>query len=253
MKNLPSKETEIKSNILFGNKHDVYFIAPGTKQKPLKWLIDATIGYPGNIDLNGLTIIAGTRKPCNVTVHYRKFPISELPLDAESLTKWMYDRYEEKEAMLEIFHTTGKFPKWNEETMEIDQNVLLPNHRPLRHCEYRVTALKIFYLILLYLTCSIFVGSALQAKVFTLTVTCVLYHIFSIIIHQFRLKMWFLLQYFNMGFKCSYLFFTSHVPSDSLFPSLCLREFAIIINVMFQFLVIYSMTVVLGNICYFHR
>ena len=158
-------------------------------QKPLKWLIDTTIGYPDNTDLNILTIVAGTRKPCNVTVHHRVFPIEELPLDTESLIEWMYDRYVEKEAMLEIFHKTGKFPEWKDNTREVNSDVLLNHARPLRHCEYTVVALKIFYLILLYLTLGIFVSPALQAKIFTLTAVCVLYHICAIIIYQIKKMM----------------------------------------------------------------
>ena len=159
------------------------FIPGETKQEPLKWLIDATIGYPNNLDLNGLTIIAGTRNPCNVTVHYRKFPISELPLDNESLIKWMYDRYEEKEIMLEVFHRTGQFPEWNEVTRKINEEVLLKDARPLKHCEYKIFALKIFYLLLLYLTCSIFVGPELLSNISMLTVSCVIYHLIRMIFY----------------------------------------------------------------------
>ena len=99
----------------------------------------------------------------------------------------MYDRYVEKEAMLEIFHKTGKFPEWKDDTREVNRNVLLDHPRPLRHCEYKVAALKIFYLILLYLTLSIFVGPELQAKVFSLTAVCVLYHICTVIIYWVKM------------------------------------------------------------------
>ncbi len=152
--------------------------------RPLKWLVDTTVGYPNNLDLNGITILCGTRNACNVTVHHRKFPISELPKDTESLTQWMYDRFVEKEELLEVFHKTGKFPEWNEVTRSINADRLLTDARPLRHNEYIVLALKIFYLLLLNLMVFILFGPAVQASIFSLTTVCVLYLVCSVVLYQ---------------------------------------------------------------------
>ncbi len=157
-----------------------------TEVKPLKWLLDITVGYPENIDLNAQTIIAGTRDPCSVTVHYRRFPISELPSDTESLTKWMYERYIEKEVMLDIFHKTGKFPKWKEKERRIDER-LLEESRPLNHCEYKVAALKLFYFALLYVTLGIFTG--LPAVITMLITASCLYQVCYLIIYFVKSKM----------------------------------------------------------------
>ena len=117
----------------------------------MKWLIDITIGYPENKTLNMQTILAGTRKPCQVVLHYRKFPITDLPLETEALTKWMNDRFVEKEKMLEIFYRTGKFPQWNEDTQSIVENVLL-NPVPLHLSWKKIFFANLFYLALGYAT-----------------------------------------------------------------------------------------------------
>ena len=79
----------------------------------LKWLVDVTIGYPEHKDMNLQTILFGTRNPCQTTVYFRKFPIMDVPLEGEALTKWLNDRFVEKEEMLDVFYKTGKFPTWN--------------------------------------------------------------------------------------------------------------------------------------------
>lgn len=54
-------------------------------------------------------------------LHYRKYPIEDVPLETEELTKWMYERFTEKEHMLEHFYKTGKFPVLQgEHTTDID-------------------------------------------------------------------------------------------------------------------------------------
>ena len=119
--------------------------------RPLKWLIDITIGYPENRTLNMQTILAGTRKPCQIVLHYRKFPITDVPLETEGLTKWMNDRFVEKEKMLEIFYRTGKFPQWDEEAESIVENVLL-NPVPVHMSWKKIMLCNLFYLIVFYAT-----------------------------------------------------------------------------------------------------
>ncbi len=58
-------------------------------------------------------------------LHYRKFPITDLPRETDALTKWMNDRFVEKEQMLEIFYKTGQFPKWDEQTRSVHGDILL--------------------------------------------------------------------------------------------------------------------------------
>lgn len=87
-------------------------IAKGRKEEPLKWVVDITIGYPDiGKPLDLLTISGGFWKPCVVHLHYRRYPVSEVPIgDAEALTAWLYDRWVEKEDLLDEFYRTGRFP-----------------------------------------------------------------------------------------------------------------------------------------------
>lgn len=89
--------------LIFVNFSDV-------KKRPLKWVVDITIGYPEGDALGLTTVVGGWRKPCCTTLYYRKYPIDQVPLDTEELTKWLYQRFVEKEALLEEFYKTGKFP-----------------------------------------------------------------------------------------------------------------------------------------------
>ena len=41
---------------------------------------------------------------------YRLYPVHELPTDEEELKQWMYQRYIEKELLLDHFYATGEFP-----------------------------------------------------------------------------------------------------------------------------------------------
>ncbi len=91
----------------------------------MKWLIDITIGYPDLKAMDLQTIMTATRNPCQTTIHYRKFPISEVPTETEALSQWLNDRWLEKEKMLDIFYKTRKFPRYNQNTREVDENKLL--------------------------------------------------------------------------------------------------------------------------------
>uniref|UniRef100_A0A131XAR7 Putative lysophosphatidylglycerol acyltransferase 1-like protein n=1 Tax=Hyalomma excavatum TaxID=257692 RepID=A0A131XAR7_9ACAR len=81
-------------------------------EEPIKWVVDITIGYPDmGKPLDLFVISGGFRKQCVVHMHYRRFPIAEVPIhDSEALTKWLYDRWAEKEDLLDIFYRTGRFP-----------------------------------------------------------------------------------------------------------------------------------------------
>lgn len=39
--------------------------------------------------------------------------MNQVPRDQEEMTKWLFDRWEEKERLLETFYSTGEFPVHN--------------------------------------------------------------------------------------------------------------------------------------------
>ena len=110
-----------------------------------------TIGYPENRTLNLQTIMMGTRKPCVTTIHYRKFAIEDVPLEADALTKWLYKRFEEKEKMLDFFYKTGAFPTWSSDKCTVDtSHFSKPRHIHLP--DEKVIAVYFLYLLVGYFT-----------------------------------------------------------------------------------------------------
>ncbi|XP_039757345.1 acyl-CoA:lysophosphatidylglycerol acyltransferase 1-like [Pararge aegeria] len=76
----------------------------------IEWVLDVTIAYPDRIPLHLQDIVCGTRQPCRTHLHYRLYPSSEVPTDTDGMTQWLYDRFIEKDKMLEEFYRTGQFP-----------------------------------------------------------------------------------------------------------------------------------------------
>lgn len=78
--------------------------------KTLKWVIDVTIGYPDAKPLDLFTAVFGDRSPCQTIVHYRAYHADAVPRDEAKLTAWLYERFVEKEQLLDAFYKTGRFP-----------------------------------------------------------------------------------------------------------------------------------------------
>ncbi|CAG9788282.1 unnamed protein product [Diatraea saccharalis] len=76
----------------------------------VEWILDVTIAYSERIPLHLQDVVCGIRPPCTTHLHYRLYPSSEVPVDSEGMTNWLYDRFIEKDKMLEEFYRTGKFP-----------------------------------------------------------------------------------------------------------------------------------------------
>ncbi|XP_007903205.1 acyl-CoA:lysophosphatidylglycerol acyltransferase 1 [Callorhinchus milii] len=81
-----------------------------TKSKGLEWVIDITIGYPEAKPMDIQTWIIGYRAPTVTHVHYRIYSIKDVPFESEPLTRWLYQRFVEKEELLAHFYETGAFP-----------------------------------------------------------------------------------------------------------------------------------------------
>uniref|UniRef100_A0A915D569 Phospholipid/glycerol acyltransferase domain-containing protein n=1 Tax=Ditylenchus dipsaci TaxID=166011 RepID=A0A915D569_9BILA len=47
--------------------------------------------------------------PPQLHMHIRKYSIDSIPIDAHTQRQWLYDRFAEKDRLLEEFYTTGKF------------------------------------------------------------------------------------------------------------------------------------------------
>jgi len=81
------------------------------EQKSLKYVIDVTIGYANGQPIDLLSnVVAGVMKPCQTVIHYRKYPAATVPRSETMLTRWLYERFSEKDQLLDHFYRTGNFP-----------------------------------------------------------------------------------------------------------------------------------------------
>lgn len=87
-------------------------------QGTVEYLYDVTIGYEGvpagryGAEIFTLrSVYFQGRTPKSVNMHWRRFKVSELPLDdKDAMHKWVMDRWREKDELLDVFMKTGKFP-----------------------------------------------------------------------------------------------------------------------------------------------
>lgn len=109
---------------MFSNTFTLWYVFPGSsdlkKCRNLKWIVDTTIAYPRGEAPNGLYLIFSRGKFPPIRVHYRVFDIKSVPRDEEGFKNWMYDRYIEKEAMLERFYKTGSLVDNLTESIDTD-------------------------------------------------------------------------------------------------------------------------------------
>src|SRR5436190_331164 len=85
------------------------------------WVYDCTLAYEG-VPEGGYpqdyftlrSLYFEGRPPSGVHMHWRKFRVSEIPLgedQKEDFDKWIYNRWMEKDALLDHFYKHGEFPK----------------------------------------------------------------------------------------------------------------------------------------------
>jgi len=122
--------------------HKVFEDGLEKKDTCLKWVIDITIAYPKAEPLGLLTLCTGSRQPCKTVLHYRRYPIEEVPRALDAMTKWLYDRWVEKEHMLDEFYESGKFP----EVKTTDDCKLLSEPKPVVLDNLWLFVLHIFFI-----------------------------------------------------------------------------------------------------------
>ncbi|XP_076404341.1 acyl-CoA:lysophosphatidylglycerol acyltransferase 1 isoform X2 [Peromyscus maniculatus bairdii] len=97
------------------------------KSRGLQWIIDTTIAYPKAEPIDIQTWILGYRKPTVTHVHYRIFPIKDVPLETDDLASWLYQRFIEKEDLLSHFYKTGAFPPLQGQKEAVSREMTLSN------------------------------------------------------------------------------------------------------------------------------
>jgi 1-acyl-sn-glycerol-3-phosphate acyltransferase len=68
---------------------------------------DITIGYEDGVPTLSQYVRGFARK---AHLHVRRYPAAELPTGSEELSRWLHERYREKDELLEHFYREGRFP-----------------------------------------------------------------------------------------------------------------------------------------------
>lgn len=84
----------------------------------IEWLYDLTIGYPGiesgeNPEdvMTMKRIFCEGNGPHKIHVYIQRYRLDSLPSDTENFTKWLLERWTEKDKRLIYFNEHGKFPE----------------------------------------------------------------------------------------------------------------------------------------------
>jgi len=72
-------------------------------------IYDLTVGYPNNEKPTFFTALNG-RCPSVVNIHIRRIPMKNVPETEEELKKWCFDKFSEKDVLLDYFKQHQKFP-----------------------------------------------------------------------------------------------------------------------------------------------
>jgi len=80
------------------------------EQKNLKYIIDVTIGYVNGRPVDLLNAAVGANEPSQTVIYYRKYLAAMVPRSESQLTNWLYERFAEKDRLLDHFYRTGTFP-----------------------------------------------------------------------------------------------------------------------------------------------
>jgi len=87
-------------------------------KETVEWVYDCTVAYegipPGEYGQDVYTnrgIYFGGRPPKSVNMYWRRFHVSTIPVTSqEHFDDWLLDRWREKDALLEHYYQTGRFP-----------------------------------------------------------------------------------------------------------------------------------------------
>ncbi|ORX58186.1 hypothetical protein DM01DRAFT_1333851 [Hesseltinella vesiculosa] len=90
-----------------------------TLEESIEWMYDLTIGYPGiqpdeiPEDTLRLKQIFSGHGPRDIHLHLRRYHRSELPTDTDQFSKWLLNRWVEKDHRMEQFYEEGHFTSFD--------------------------------------------------------------------------------------------------------------------------------------------
>ncbi|TKR72250.1 hypothetical protein L596_019726 [Steinernema carpocapsae] len=81
------------------------------REDPIEYIVDCTLGYPKGevVDLGKAMTGEWPSDNTTVAIHYRIYRTDASMADEKVLQKWLYERYEEKDQLLDDFYKSGQF------------------------------------------------------------------------------------------------------------------------------------------------
>ncbi|XP_045481015.1 acyl-CoA:lysophosphatidylglycerol acyltransferase 1-like isoform X2 [Harmonia axyridis] len=128
---------------------EITLLIDETSVQKLEWILDITIAYPKGNPIDLAEIVFGYRPPCKTLMVYKLYPLSQVPKDPDSLSKWLLNRWVEKERMLETYYQTGEFP--------LDENSQLPT--PVVQDPLRFLILHLIFIASTYFHVQVFAAA----------------------------------------------------------------------------------------------
>jgi hypothetical protein len=102
-----------------------------TLRDSVEWLYDLTIGYPdippGENPEDVMTmkrIFCEGNGPHKIHVHIQRYRLDTIPSDTENFTKWLLEKWTEKDKRLVYFNDHGKFPEESDLGEGEDERIL---------------------------------------------------------------------------------------------------------------------------------
>lgn len=157
---------------------------PVEPETRLEYLIDITIAYPDGGKALGIPdIIHGLRPPCDTHLYNRIYsidkvccllnsrksslnlnflmPTFQIPTSDEEMKNWFYERFIEKEHMLETFYKTSQWPSdahYYRDSVSHGVGQRDQTSRRVGHNVFRSVVLHLAFLISTYLHVQMFYG-----------------------------------------------------------------------------------------------
>jgi len=94
-------------------------------QDTVDWVYDCTLAYegvpPGEYAQDIFTlksIYLHGRAPKSVSMHWRRFAVKDIPMEAKAFDEWLEARWREKDDILDYYERNGRFPADEDATIE---------------------------------------------------------------------------------------------------------------------------------------
>lgn len=103
---LRSKDSNYSQNTVQSNNVS---LNKNIEQALLDYVLDITVAYPDQNPLDLSNIVHGLRRPCTTYMFYRLYKAESVPREENAMKQWLYDRFIEKNGLLENFYKLGTF------------------------------------------------------------------------------------------------------------------------------------------------